>query len=173
MADISYAVDGDGVATIVWDMPGRTMNVLNAESVAEYEAAVDRAITDAAVKGVIVTSGKPSFIAGADLPWLEQLTQRGPGETEAAHAKRLYDNLMRSQLLFRRIEKSGKPFVAAINGTAAGGGFEVCLACHHRIAADDPRMQIGLPESKVGLLPGGGGVTHLVRMLGAIKALPL
>ncbi|HEY5209745.1 MAG TPA: 3-hydroxyacyl-CoA dehydrogenase NAD-binding domain-containing protein [Stellaceae bacterium] len=173
MTDIAYSVDGDGVATIVWDMPGRTMNVLNAESVAEYEAAVDRAIGDAAVKGVIVTSGKPSFIAGADLPWLEQLTQRGAGETEAAHAKRLYDNLMRSQLLFRRIEKSGKPFVAAINGTAAGGGFEVCLACHHRIAADDPRMQIGLPESKVGLLPGGGGVTHLVRMLGAMKALPL
>jgi 3-hydroxyacyl-CoA dehydrogenase/enoyl-CoA hydratase/3-hydroxybutyryl-CoA epimerase len=173
MADIAYSVDGDGIATIVWDMPGHSMNVLNAESVAEYEMAVDRAIGDPAVKGAIVTSGKPSFIAGADLPWLEQLTQRGPDETERAHAKRLYDNLMRSQLLFRRIEKGGKPFVAAINGTAAGGGFEVCLACHWRIAADDPRIQIGLPESKVGLLPGGGGVSHFVRMLGIAKALPL
>jgi 3-hydroxyacyl-CoA dehydrogenase/enoyl-CoA hydratase/3-hydroxybutyryl-CoA epimerase len=173
MTDISYSVDGDGVATIVWDMPGRTMNVLNADSVAEYEAAVGRAIDDPAVKGVIVTSGKPAFIAGADLPWLEQLTQRRAGETYAAHAKRLYGNLMRSQLLFRRIEKSTKPFVAAINGTAAGGGFEVCLACHYRVAADDPRTQIGLPEAKVGLLPGGGGVTHFVRMLGIVKALPL
>jgi 3-hydroxyacyl-CoA dehydrogenase/enoyl-CoA hydratase/3-hydroxybutyryl-CoA epimerase len=173
MADIAYSVDSDGVATIVWDMPGRTMNVLNAESVGEYEAAVGRAIDDPAVKGTIVTSGKPSFIAGADLPWLEQLTQRDSGEREAAHAKRLYDNLMRSQLLFRRIEKCGKPFVAAINGTAVGGGFEVCLACHWRIASDDPRLQIGLPEAKVGLLPGGGGVTHFVRMLGIAKALPL
>jgi 3-hydroxyacyl-CoA dehydrogenase/enoyl-CoA hydratase/3-hydroxybutyryl-CoA epimerase len=173
MPGISYALDGDGIATIVWDMPGRSMNVLNAESIREYEAAVSRAIEDPAVKGAIVTSAKPAFIAGADLPWLEQLTQRGPNETYEAHAKRLYDNLMVSQNLFRRIEKSGKPFVAAINGTAAGGGFEVCLACHGRIASDDPRVQIGLPESKVGLLPGGGGVSHYVRMLGIAKALPL
>ena len=173
MTNVTYAVDADGVATLVWDMPGRTMNVLNKESVADFEAAVNRAIDDPAVKGVIVTSGKSSFIAGADLPWLEILTQRGKGESYEAHAKRLYDNLMKSQLLFRKIEKSGKPFVAAINGTAAGGGFEVCLACHRRIAADDPKIQLGLPESKVGLLPGGGGVTHLIRMLGAAKALPL
>lgn len=173
MTGIAYAVDSDGVATITWDMPNRSMNVLNAESVGEFEAAVGRALDDATVKGVIVTSGKASFIAGADLPWLEQLTQAAPGESPTAHAKRLYDNLMRSQLLFRRIEKATKPFVAAINGTAAGGGFEVCLACHHRIAADDPRIQLGLPEAKVGLLPGGGGVTHYVRMLGITKALPL
>ena len=157
MTSVAYAVDSDGVATLVWDMPDRTMNVLNKESVADYEAAVNRAIDDPAVKGVVVTSGKPAFIAGADLPWLEILTQRGTGESYEAHAKRLYDNLMKSQLLFRKIEKSTKPFAAAINGTAAGGGFEVCLACHRRIASDDPRIQLGLPESKVGLLPAAAG----------------
>ncbi|HEX4112864.1 MAG TPA: enoyl-CoA hydratase-related protein, partial [Stellaceae bacterium] len=173
MTDIAYRVDGDGVATIVWDMQGRTMNVLNAESIAAYEAAVGRALDDPAVKGAIVTSGKPSFIAGADLPWLEQLTQRAADETELSHAKRLYDRLIRLPLLFRRIEKSAKPFVAAINGTALGGGFEVCLACHWRIAADDPRLQLGQPEAKVGLSPGWGGITRFVRLLGAMKALPL
>jgi 3-hydroxyacyl-CoA dehydrogenase/enoyl-CoA hydratase/3-hydroxybutyryl-CoA epimerase len=173
MTDISYSVDGDGIATILWDMQGRAMNVLNAESIADYEAAVGRALDDPAVKGAIVTSGKPSFIAGADLPWLERIARRAPGETEAAHTKRLYDQLIGVQLLFRRIEKSAKPVVAAINGTALGGGFEVCLACHWRIAADDPRIQLGQPEAKLGLLPGWGGTVHFVRMLGVAKALPL
>jgi 3-hydroxyacyl-CoA dehydrogenase/enoyl-CoA hydratase/3-hydroxybutyryl-CoA epimerase len=173
VAGIAYSVDGDGVATIVWDMPGHTMNVLNAESIAAYEAAVGRVLDDPAVKGAIVTSGKPSFIAGADLPWLEQLAQRAADETELSHAKRLYDRLIRVPLLFRRIEKSAKPFVAAINGTALGGGFEVCLACHWRIAADDPRIRLGQPEAKVGLSPGWGGITRFVRLLGAAKALPL
>jgi 3-hydroxyacyl-CoA dehydrogenase / enoyl-CoA hydratase / 3-hydroxybutyryl-CoA epimerase len=173
MSDIAYAVDDDGVATIRWDMAGRSMNVLTADSVAQFEVAVGRALDDASVKGVIITSGKPTFIAGADLPWLERLTEAAPGESRTEHARRLYDNLMRSQLLFRRIEKSNKPFVAAINGTAMGGGFELCLANHHRIAADDPRLQIGLPEAKVGLLPGGGGISHYVRMLGIARALPL
>jgi 3-hydroxyacyl-CoA dehydrogenase/enoyl-CoA hydratase/3-hydroxybutyryl-CoA epimerase len=173
MTNIRYEVDGDGVAHIVWDMPGRTMNVLHAESIAEYAAAVERAIADPTVKGAVVASAKPAFIAGADLPWMETLTAEVAGEAPKARARRLFDEFMKGQLLFRKIETCGKPFAAAINGTALGGGFEVALACHFRVATDDPRAQIGLPEAKVGLLPGGGGLTRMVRMLGAAKALPL
>ena len=173
MSDIRYEVDANGIATITWDMAGRTMNVMNAESIAAFAQAVERALADAAVKGVVITSAKPAFVAGADLPYLEGLTERAPDETRDQHAKRIFDGLMQGQSLFRRIETAAKPFVAAINGTALGGGFEICLACHFRVATDDPKCQIGLPESKVGLLPGGGGLTRSLRMLGMVKALPL
>lgn len=160
---INYSVDSDGVATISWDMPGRSMNVLNNDSIPAFADALKKAIADDAVKGVIITSGKPDFIAGADL----EMLQGWDG------AQEMFDNGMELQMMFRSIEKSGKPFVAAINGTALGGGFEICLACHHRIAADNPKAKIGLPEVKVGLLPGGGGTQRLPRLIGIQSALPL
>ena len=160
---ISYQVDSDGIATLCWDVPGRSMNVLHHESITAFREAVERAIADDTVVGVIVTSAKPDFIAGADLEML-----LGLSEPEGIMA--LCDGL---KDLFRTMETCGKPFVAAMNGTALGGGYEICLACHHRIAADNPKTQIGMPEVTVGVLPGGGGTQRLPRMIGIEKALPL
>jgi 3-hydroxyacyl-CoA dehydrogenase / enoyl-CoA hydratase / 3-hydroxybutyryl-CoA epimerase len=175
MSNIRVAKDADGIVTLTWDMPGRSMNVLSQESIGEYSAAVAQAIADPTVSGVVVTSGKPAFIAGADLAMLQ--TQAGEAEGAAAapreYAKALFDNLMQFNLTLRSIERGGKPFVAAINGTALGGGLEICLACHHRIVADDPRIQLGLVESKVGLMPGAGGTQRMPRLMGAMAALPL
>jgi 3-hydroxyacyl-CoA dehydrogenase/enoyl-CoA hydratase/3-hydroxybutyryl-CoA epimerase len=173
MTNLTLARGEDGIAVITWDMPGRSMNVMNDASLGEFAAAVDRALADPETKGVVITSGKPAFIAGADLDWLEAMLAGAPGETKEARIRGLFDRFMDVHRLFRRIETAKKPFVAAINGTALGGGFEVCLACHRRIATDDPRALLGLPETKVGLFPGFGGTQRYLRMLGALEALPV
>ena len=172
--NIRTETDSDGIVTLIWDMPDRSMNVLSGSSIADFAAAVDAAITDPAVKGVVITSGKKDFIAGADLSMLEGQSAGASGTKDKTQiAKGIYDGLMSLNLLLRKIEKSGKPFVAAINGTALGGGLEVCLACHHRIVADEKRIQLGLPESKVGVMPGAGGTQRLPRLMGVMAALPL
>jgi 3-hydroxyacyl-CoA dehydrogenase/enoyl-CoA hydratase/3-hydroxybutyryl-CoA epimerase len=160
---IDYERGEDGIAVIAWNMTERPMNVLNEASVARFAALVEEAIKDAAVRGVIITSKKRDFLAGADL------TELG----RDADAKSLTGFTARFHALTRAIEKSGKPFCAAINGTALGGGYEIALACHRRIAADDPRIRIGLPEVTLGLLPGGGGTQRLPRLIGIRAALPL
>jgi len=159
---IDYQAGADGIATLTWQMSDVPMNVLNAASMAAYAAAVRRAIADPAIKGVIVTSAKPEFIAGGDLNMLLAFSdaQAMTRFTEELHG------------LMRGIEKSGKPFVAALNGSALGGGYEVALSCHRRIAADNPKAQIGLPEVGLGLLPGGGGTQRLPRLIGIRPALP-
>ena len=159
---MDYDVDGDGVATISWNVSNRPMNVLNQESMAAYSACLDKAIADENVKGVIVTSAHKEFMVGADLSALGD----GDMATIETFIHVVHD-------MFRRMEKAGKPFVAAINGHALGGGYEMCLASHHRIAADDPKIKIGLPEAKIGLLPGGGGTQRLSRLIGMQQALPL
>jgi 3-hydroxyacyl-CoA dehydrogenase / enoyl-CoA hydratase / 3-hydroxybutyryl-CoA epimerase len=171
MNNLTLARGEDGIAVITWDMPGRSMNVMNDASLGEFSTAVDQALADPETKGVVITSGKPAFIAGADLDWLEALM--ASGETEEVRIRSLFDRVMDLHRLFRRIETAKKPYVAAINGTALGGGFEVCLACHRRIATDDPRALLGLPEAKIGLFPGFGGTQRYLRMLGALNALPL
>jgi 3-hydroxyacyl-CoA dehydrogenase/enoyl-CoA hydratase/3-hydroxybutyryl-CoA epimerase len=173
MPNIHTAQDADGIRTLTWDMPGRSMNVLSADSIAEFEAAVTAALADPAVKGVIVTSGKPAFIAGADLSMMEADTAAVAGLSKEQALKSLYDGMMRLNRMMRAMETGKKPFVAAINGTALGGGLEVALACHHRIVADDPAIQLGLPESKVGLMPGAGGTQRLPRLIGLMAALPM
>jgi 3-hydroxyacyl-CoA dehydrogenase/enoyl-CoA hydratase/3-hydroxybutyryl-CoA epimerase len=173
MSNISYALDADGVGLITWDMPGRSMNVLDEASIREFGAVADAAIADPAVRGVVVTSAKDAFIAGADLEWILRLTESGKERTFAERAGVIFEQCMKLQSLFRRIEKSGKPFAAAINGTALGGGLELCLACHYRVATDERRAQLGLPEAKLGLLPGAGGTQRLLRMIGALEALSL
>ncbi len=160
---IDYELGADGIAVVAWNMVERSMNVLNDASVVRFAALVEAAIRDPAVKGVIVTSKKRDFLAGADL------TELG----RSADAASLMAFTTRFHALMRAIEKSGKPFCAAINGTALGGGYEIALACHRRIAADDPRIRIGLPEVTIGLLPGGGGTQRLPRMIGIRAALPL
>ncbi|MBX6424567.1 MAG: enoyl-CoA hydratase/isomerase family protein [Variibacter sp.] len=170
-------IDGDGLALVTWDMPNRSMNVIDQRVMDELEAIVDKVVGDPAIKGAVVTSAKETFCAGADLNMLEKLNRlfaemvRAQGE-EAAVA-RLFEESRRLSLIYRRLETSGKPWVAAINGTALGGGFELCLACHHRVAAQNPNTRVGLPEIKVGLFPGAGGTQRIVRLLPPADALQL
>jgi 3-hydroxyacyl-CoA dehydrogenase / enoyl-CoA hydratase / 3-hydroxybutyryl-CoA epimerase len=172
MTNITSTTDADGIATVTWDMPGRSMNVISADSDREFKAACLAAIADKAVKGVVITSAKPAFIAGADLSMMEGISA-GAGQTKEQQAKAIFDFFNDNAKFTRVVEKSGKPFVAAINGTALGGGFEICLMCHYRVVADDPSIQIGQPEVKVGLLPGGGGTQRIPRLIGAMAAAPL
>src|SRR5215469_251595 len=162
---INYNVDSDGIATITWDMPNRTMNVLNEGSMTAYAGALEEALKDDKVKGIILTSGKDSFIAGADLDMLLNV--------DTSDAAKLMEQFSALQKLFRRQETGGKPMVAAINGTALGGGFEICLACHYRIAAANPKTRVGQPEVKIGLLPGGGGTQRIPRLIGVMNAAPI
>lgn len=162
---IAYNVDSDGIATITWDMPGRTMNVLNEGSMTAYAGALDQALKDDKVKGIILTSAKADFIAGADLDMLLNV--------DTSDAAKLMEQFSQLQKMFRRQETGGKPMVAAINGTALGGGFEICLACHYRIAAANPKAKVGQPEVKIGLLPGGGGTQRIPRLIGVMNAAPI
>lgn len=168
MNALTLSIDEDGCALLVIDVPGRPLNVFTPELLEELAVAVERIASDPVVTGAVLTSGKPSdFLAGADLIDLVQLYDSGI--TEAEGAKWV---AARGQIL-RRMETCGKPFVAAINGLALGGGYELCLACHHRIAASDAGVVVGLPEVTVGLLPGAGGTQRLPRMIGVEAALPL
>ncbi len=175
MTHFTHDIDGDGIALVTWNSPGRTMNVIDAAVLAELSALVEELVANAAVKGVVITSGKDTFCAGADLSTLESFSRTfaelvaAQGE-EAANA-RLFEESRKTSLLWRRIETCGKPWVAAINGTALGGGFELTLACHHRIASDNGRTRLGLPEVKVGLFPGAGGTQRISRMLPPSDAL--
>jgi 3-hydroxyacyl-CoA dehydrogenase/enoyl-CoA hydratase/3-hydroxybutyryl-CoA epimerase len=162
---INYNVDSDGIATITWDMPNRAMNVLNEASMTAYAGALETALKDEKVKGIIITSGKDSFIAGADLEMILSL--------DTSDASKLMEQFSQLQKMFRRQETGGKPIVAAINGTALGGGFEICLATHYRIAAANPKTKVGQPEVKIGLLPGGGGTQRIPRLIGVQNAAPI
>ena len=155
-----FETDADGIALVTWDMPGRSMNLIDLKTIEELAALVERVAADGAIKGAVVTSGKDTFCAGADLTMLEIFNRefldvaKAQGEERAI--ARLYEESRRLSLLYRRLETCGKPWAAAINGTVLGGGFELGLACHRRIAADNPKTRIGLPEIKIGLFPGAG-----------------
>src|SRR5215470_17372416 len=167
--NFTVETDSDGIALVTWDMPNRPINVIDMEVIEELGKIVDAVTNDATVKGAVVTSAKDMFSGGADLTMLEGLNQvfadmvRAQGE-EAATAK-LFEESRKLSLLYRRLETCGKPWVAAINGTAVGGAFELCLACHHRVAAENPKTRVGLPEIKIGLFPGAGGTQRIARMM--------
>ena len=167
--NFSLNTDADGIATITWDAPGRSMNVIDLATIQELSELVEKTTADDRVKGVVITSGKDTFCAGADLTLLNTMqatfTEMVKTQGEEAAAKTLFEESRKLSLLYRRIETCGKPWVAAINGTALGGGFELCLACHHRIAADNDKTRVGLPEIKIGLFPGAGGTTRISRMM--------
>ncbi|MBM4227718.1 MAG: 3-hydroxyacyl-CoA dehydrogenase [Gammaproteobacteria bacterium] len=164
---LSLAVDADGIALITLDVQGRPMNVITSALVEELGAVVERLRTDTAIKGAVITSAKADFMAGADLKWLlEAHAQIHDARSAMAFAWPLNQ-------LFRQLETCGKPVAAAINGTALGGGLELALACHHRVAADNPATRIGLPEVLVGLLPGAGGTQRLPRLIGIPDTLRL
>jgi 3-hydroxyacyl-CoA dehydrogenase/enoyl-CoA hydratase/3-hydroxybutyryl-CoA epimerase len=168
-------IDGDGIALLTWDVPDRSMNVITLQGITELSAIVEQVAADAAVKGVVITSAKDTFCAGADLTLLESLGRtfakfvKEEGEEPAA--LRLFEESRKLSQVYRRLETCGKPWAAAINGTALGGGFELALACHYRVAAQNPKTRLGLPEIKVGLFPGAGGTTRISRMLQPADAL--
>ena len=180
MTEFHYELGSDGVAVITWDVPGKSMNVMSFDGLQELNAAVDKALGDDAVKGVVITSGKKDFAGGMDLNVLGRM--RDEAEASGGNpAEALFNGIMQTHQLLRKIElagmdlktrKGGKPIAAAIPGTAAGIGFELPLACHRIFAADNPKAKIGLPEILVGLFPGAGGATRLPRKIGAMAAAP-
>ena len=175
MTDFTMKKDADGVAIITWDVPGKSMNVLSLTGAADLDALIDDALADPAVKGIVITSGKKDFAGGMDLNVIAGLRDQNG-------AQGVFDGVMTLHHLLRKIElagmdpktkKGGKPIASALPGTALGIGVELPLATHRIFAADNPKAKIGLPEIMVGIFPGGGGTTRLVRKLGAMVAAPL
>lgn len=166
MENFKIDVDADGIALITFDVPGRSMNTLTSGVMAEIPQWVERVKTDDAIKGAVLTSGKASgFCAGADLGDMAGGMLAGGSLQEA------YDAGWKLNGALRALETCGKPVAAAINGLALGGGLELTLACHYRVVADDSKIQLGLPEIKVGLFPGGGGTQRLTRLIGVQAAM--
>ncbi|MEF3366990.1 3-hydroxyacyl-CoA dehydrogenase NAD-binding domain-containing protein [Methylocystis sp. 9N] len=169
LVNFRFETGADGVALAIWDMPERSMNVITPEVMDELEQIVDKVSSDAAIKGCVIASGKNAFSGGADLSMLQQgaaqyaraLKERG----EEAANKEFFDFSRRLSLLYRKLETSGKPFAVAIHGVCLGGAFELALACHYRVMADDDKTKVGLPEIKVGLFPGAGGTQRVARIM--------
>ncbi|MBT9486051.1 MAG: enoyl-CoA hydratase/isomerase family protein [Rubrivivax sp.] len=160
---VTLNLGDDGFLVATMDLPGRTMNVVGDALMAGLAEAAERLATDPAVKGLILASAKADFCAGGDLDNMFTWTRpEQPFEASMAMKK-----------VLRRLETTGKPVVAALNGHTLGGGLEIALACHARLALDDPRLKIGQPEVKLGLLPGGGGTQRLPRLLGMQPALQI
>lgn len=162
--EINYKVENN-VAIISWNMTTSPMNVMNDISIPEFEGHLETAYADPEVKGIIITSEKNEFIAGADVKMILRNNSKDQSE--------MHKFSLDFNAIFRKLETCGKPVVAAMNGTALGGGYEVCLSCHYRIALDNPKAVIGLPEVQLGLLPGGGGTQRLPRLIGMEAALML
>ena len=168
-----FEVDADGVALITFDSPNVSMNVLSNAVMAEMGDMVARIASDAAIKGAVITSGKKAFCAGADLSELGGGMADLAGLPEDEAKARLFEVAYRLNQSLRALETCGKPIAAAINGLALGGGFEVTLACHYRVMANDTGAKLGLPEALVGVLPGGGGTQRLPRLVGVMNAAPI
>jgi 3-hydroxyacyl-CoA dehydrogenase/enoyl-CoA hydratase/3-hydroxybutyryl-CoA epimerase len=172
-----YDLDADGIVLVTWDSPGRSMNVFDEKVLEELGAILDQSVKDATVKGVVVTSAKEAFSAGADLTMLEGLsrvfTEMALAQGEEAANAYLFAASRKMSELYRQIETNGKPWVAAINGTALGGALELCLACHHRVASTNPKTRVGLPEIKIGLFPGAGGTQRVARIMPPADALQM
>ena len=161
---IRWDRDEDGIVVLTLDDPNQSANTMNASYKASMAATVDRLEAERdEITGVVITSAKNTFFAGGDLHELKRATK--------ADAPEIASEIREIKRQLRRLETLGKPVAAAINGAALGGGLEICLACHHRVALDDPKVQLGFPEVQLGLLPGVGGVVRTVRMLGLVDAL--
>ena len=175
--DFTLQTDAEGVATITWDTPGKSMNVMSIEGFQQLDTLIDEALADEAVKGIVLTSGKAgSFAGGMDLNVIAKMREDGGDDP----ASSIFDGIMQIHTILRKIEragmddknKGGKPIACVLPGTALGIGFEIPLACHRIFAADNPKAKIGLPEIMVGIFPGAGGTTRLSRKLGAMAASP-
>src|SRR3954471_4193968 len=161
---IRWEQDSDGIVTLILDDPNQSANTMNADYGESIRATVDRLEAEKeSITGVVITSAKKTFFAGGDLNDLKKVTPETADE---------FGGFVREgKAVLRRLETLGKPVVAAINGAALGGGFEITLACHHRVIVDDSKAVVGFPEVQLGLLPGAGGVVRSVRMLGIVDAL--
>jgi len=177
MTDFTMTTDADGVAVITWDVTTKSMNVMTLEAWDELEGLIDSALGDEAVKGIVITSGKDSFAGGMDLNVIAKMKEMA-GDSPA---KGLFDGIMNAHRIMRKIEragmdpktlKGGKPIATALPGTALGIGYEIPLCTHRIFCADNPKAKIGLPEIMVGIFPGAGGTTRLVRKMGAMAASP-
>ena len=157
MSDIlKLTVDAEGIAELCWNDPARKVNVFSDQAISDFAGAVARICRYDGIRGVLITSGKPSFHAGADLAMVS-----GFSDMAVEDLWRLLTGIMQS---FYRLETSGKPVAAAVNGHCLGGGFEMALAAHARFVADDPAIRLGLPEAALGLMPGFGGTQRLARL---------
>src|ERR1700737_2538301 len=160
---IQWDKDADGIVTLTLDDPTGSANVMNEHCAESMHRAVERLVAEKdSITGVVITSAKKTFFAGGDLKGMINLGPENAGEA--------FDTVEAVKADLRTLETFGKPVVAAINGAALGGGLEIALACHHRVAADVKGLVVGFPEVTLGLLPGGGGVTRTVRMFGIQNA---
>ncbi|MDX1405116.1 MAG: 3-hydroxyacyl-CoA dehydrogenase NAD-binding domain-containing protein [Woeseiaceae bacterium] len=165
MKTIDLQIDSDGIALLTVDVKDKPMNVMTPEFVEDIAAAAEKIAGDKRIKGAVVTSGKTSFMAGADL---KRLVATFEQRTDAAE---VYAWSRQLQQGYRKLETCGKPVAAAINGTALGGGLELALACHYRVVGNDPKTRLGQPEVQIGLMPGAGGTQRLLRLMGIEAAL--
>lgn len=173
MTDFTCDLGADGVAILTWDVPGKSMNVMSLEGFAQLSALVDGCLADPACKGIVLTSGKKDFAGGMDLNVIAKMREGG--------AEAIFAGVMQMHAVLRKIEragmdpktlKGGKPIACVLPGTALGIGLELPLSCHRIFAAENPKAKIGLPEIMVGIFPGAGGTTRLVRKMGAMMAAP-
>jgi 3-hydroxyacyl-CoA dehydrogenase/enoyl-CoA hydratase/3-hydroxybutyryl-CoA epimerase len=176
--NFTLETDADGIALLTWDMPDKSVNVITQTTLEDLDALVDEIIGNDEIKGAVFTSAKPVFCMGADLTMMETFTAEAQKEAASGAVSqeilaKTHERLAGLSKLLRKMELGKKSVVAALNGSALGGGFELALACHHRVAAINPKARFGLPESRVGLIPGGGGTQRLARLLGAQESLQM
>ena len=164
MKTIRYEL-AEGIATLTFDEPGSPVNTMCLQWQEDLTEAVQQVLKDRdAIRGIVLASAKSTFFAGADL--------KGTMRLQASEAPRVFREIELVKKNFRTLETLGKPVVACLNGTALGGGWEVALIAHHRVAVDDPKIQFGLPEITLGLIPGASGITKMTRLLGLMGAQP-
>ena len=177
LTNFRFDIDADGIALLTWDMPKRSMNVITEAVMDELHHVIDKVAIDEAIKGCVVTSGKESFSGGADLNMLQALghdyARMVKADGEEAAMRAFFDGSRKLSILFRKLETSGKPWAAAINGLCLGGAFELTLACHHRVMGDGDKVRVGLPEVKVGIFPGAGGTQRVPRLMQTGDALQM
>ena len=171
MSYIRLEKDADGIVELIFDQDGKSVNVMGDEYAEAMPKALDELETQQGdLTGIYIRSGKPGqFFAGGDITLMLEMDLH----PDDAERKRMLDGIIAAKAPLRRLEALGVPIAVGINGAALGGGFEIALACHHRIALDDKRVQIGLPEAMLGLMPGAGGIVRMVRLLGMQDALTL
>ncbi|CAN7575242.1 3-hydroxyacyl-CoA dehydrogenase NAD-binding domain-containing protein [Bosea sp. LjRoot237] len=177
LTNFRFETDADGISTLTWDMPGRSMNVITPEVMAELDQVVDKVAGDEAIKGCVIVSGKEAFSGGADLTMLQGLrdlyVKLAKEQGEQVAMQRFFDESRKLSLLYRKLETCGKPFAAAIHGVCLGGAFELALSCQLRVVSDDASTRVGLPEIKVGLFPGAGGTQRVSRLMQTGDALQM
>ncbi len=177
LVNFRFETDADGIATLTWDMPERSMNVITPQVMEELNHVVDKVASDEAIKGCVIVSGKDSFSGGADLTMLQGLrdlyVKLAKEQGEQIAMQRFFDESRKLSLLYRKLETCGKPFAAAIHGVCLGGAFELALSCQLRVVSDDASTRVGLPEIKVGLFPGAGGTQRVSRLMQTGDALQM